>query len=406
MKVRYDMCREEGHDIANLDVDGIFQESDPAQTAPSVSQHHGRRVLYFCTPVPILSVLIYLLLWVANAEMMQGVASGSLAPEPFDRPAFLSWFSYNFMLLSWIPLTWYCRNVINCTIWEYIQTSWAGPSGLRYMLLCSLSMQVMLLALNMLWIVGLGHISVTVSNAVYQLQAAVTLGLSVCFLGNETRFSGAESIGILISLAGVCLIVIPPLLEQSVESDSGGNDKDVILGLITTLMSAVIWAMYQVAWRFIVKDKPEMSRREGLMDSVATLAVMGLCNVGLGWMVLLVAHVIGVEPFEPPPLYLIPALARNGLVESSFDVSIAVAIFLTSPVITAITAPLTIPIALVWDHFLYGSPFQVGSFDWIGSLLVLVGVVFMELKLSLPCFPRKIANDTYQIMLEKDFVIV
>jgi solute carrier family 35 protein F5 len=150
-----------------------------------------------------------------------------------------------------------------------------------------------------------------------------------------------------------------------------------------------------------------MTRLEGLMDTVATLGVMGVCNFFLGWPVLLVVHLMGIEPFDFPSWNLIPSLTRNGLIEYAFDNSLAVSIFLTSPIVTAMTAPLTIPIALVWDHFLHGAPFQVGDYDWIGSLLVLVGVVWMELKISLPCFSRKsVTENSYNAMLDKEYVYV
>lgn len=351
-----------------------------------------------CTPVRILSVLIYLIFWVANGERMQGVASGTMAPEPFDRPAFLSWFSYCFMLLSWIPLILYCRLFLNCTVKEYLRSSWAGPSGFVYMLTCSYAMQMLLLALNILWIIGLNHISVAVSNAVYQLQAAVTVGLSVWCLGS--CFVEAEGIGVVISLVGVVLIVIPPLVEESQDAAESDNNS-ILTGIIATLVSAVIWAIYQISWRILSKDKPEMLQIDGLIDTFATLGIMGLCNLFLGWPVLLLVHWAGVEAFDVPSWNMMPALTINGLIEYTFDVSLAVAIYLTSPVVTAMTAPLTIPIALVWDHYLHGSPFQVGNYDWIGSVLVLIGVVWMELKIPLTCLIKKPdPEDPYMAMSE------
>lgn len=361
--------------------------------------YQHQRLLHHCTPVPIFSVAIYLIFWVANGEMMQGVANGTLAPEPFDRPAFLSWFSYNSMLLSWIPLIWYCRKIRKCPLDEYLRFSWASASGLTYMLSCSCVMQFLLLVMNTLWIVGLRHISVAMSNAIYQVQAAVTVGLSVWCLGS--RFVAAEAIGIVVSLLGVGLIVIPPLMDrpEDEETDNGVQFE----GIVATLLSAVIWAVYQIAWRVISKGKPEVSRLEGLMDTAATLGVMGVCNLFLGWPVLLVVHWAGVERFELPSWSLVPALMLNALIEYSFDASLAVAIYLTSPVITAITAPLTIPISFASDHFLYGSPLQVGNYDWIGSLLVLLGVVWMELKITLPFLGRRAQTENPYVDMSERF---
>jgi drug/metabolite transporter (DMT)-like permease len=349
---------------------------------------------WYTLMIPTVSLTVYLIFWVANAEMMQGVASGTfLVAEPYDHPAFLSWYAYNCLLLCWLPLLWYCQNTLKCTVYDYLQLSWAGNvTSFSYMVQCSCAMQFLLLLLNILWIIGLVHISVAMSNAIYQLQAAVTIGLSVCWLGN--RFVVAEGIGMALSLLGVGLIVIPPLLDPSSEErndddSANSNETNPIVGITVTFLSAIVWAVYQIAWRVISKDKPEMDRLEGLMDTLATLGVMGVCNLFLCWPVLLMLHWTGMETFVMPSWQMVPALTVNGLVEFGFDLSCAIAIYLTSPVITEITAPLTIPISLIWDHFLHGSPLQVGHYDWFGSLLVLIGVVWIELKIPMPCFHKQ-----------------
>jgi hypothetical protein len=361
---------------------------------PSAAPAETRAVdsCWYTLMLPTVSLAVYLIFWVANAEMMQGVASGIfLVSEPYDHPAFLSWSAYNFLLLCWLPLMWYCQNMLKCSVYDYLQSSWAGNvTNFSYMVQCSCAMQCLLLLLNILWIIGLVNISVAMSNAIYQLQAAVTIGLSVCWLGN--RFVVAEGIGMGLSFLGVGLIVIPPLLDPSEETNDddpgSSNDKNPMVGMTVTFLSAILWAVYQIAWRVIPKDKPEMNRLEGLMDTLATLGVMGACNLFLCWPVLVMLHFTGMETFVLPSWQIVPAVTVNGLVEYGFDLSFAVSIYLTSPVITAITAPLTIPISLIWDHFLHGSPLQVGHYDWVGSLLVLIGIVWIELKIPMPCFRK------------------
>jgi hypothetical protein len=82
----------------------------------------------------------------------------------------------------------YCRHWRKCSVREYLQSTWAGSSSsLGYMILWSFGMQLLLLALNILWIIGLDYISVAVSNAVYQLQAAVTVWSAVWVLDSRIR---------------------------------------------------------------------------------------------------------------------------------------------------------------------------------------------------------------------------
>jgi drug/metabolite transporter (DMT)-like permease len=167
----------------------------------------------------------------------------------------------------------------------------------------------------------------------------------VCCLG--TRFTYSEAIGIAVSLLGVALIVVPPFLDTGDDDISPQKVSSKVLnGLSATLISAIVWAFYQVSWKIIAIDKSEQTKLDGLVDTAATLGVMGLCNLFLGWSVLWTLHISGLETFEFPSRSLIPALTCNAFVEYAFDTSLAIAIFFTSPVVTAITAPLTIPISL------------------------------------------------------------
>lgn len=355
-------------------------ENDCTASASPINPH--------CTALPICSVIIYLVTWVANGEMMQEIESASL--EPFDRPAFLSWSAYNMLLLSWIPFVLCCGSPASAR--DFIHYTWAGSAGYKYMLSWSCAMQFVLLTLNIFWAIGLANVSVAMSNAIYQLQAAATIGLSVWWLGS--RFVAAEAVGIAVSLLGVSLIVVPPLLasdtrHEDKEDGATSREQDMILGVIVTLLSAVIWAFYQVAWRIIFRGKEQLSRLDGLLDTLATLGVMGAINLTIGWLVLVLLHWTGFETFEWPSHNMMPVLLLNGLVEYAFDASCAVAIYLTSPVVTAMTAPLTIPVSFVWDHVLYGSPLQLYSWNWIGSLMVLLGIAWMELKIPCNVFVSK-----------------
>lgn len=339
---------------------------------------------------------------VANGEMMQGIANGTLNSNlPFDRPGFLSWSAYNYFLLSWVPLYYCCRNHLNCSIVHFMRSTWVGASSLKYMLAWPCIMQFLLLFLNTLWVIGLSHISVAVSNAIYQLQAVVTIGLSVCCVGN--RFVTAEAIGMILSLTGVALIVLPPLITS--EDGDHGDESETMIGMLATLMSAIIWAFYQISWSLISKGKRGLSRIEGLLDTLATLGVMGAVNLLVGWPILVVMHWTGIETFSLPQWDMTFVLTMNGVVEYAFDAACAVAIYLTSPIVTAVTAPLTIPISLVWDHYMHGSPLQVGAYDWTGALLILTGVVWMELKVPIPfrtapCRPRKLTKSHHRDLQE------
>jgi solute carrier family 35 protein F5 len=233
----------------------------------------------------------------------------------------------------------------------------------------------MLAALNILWIIGLDNISASASNAVYQLQTGVTIALSVWVLGD--RFvARSQGLGILLSISGVGLVVGPPLFEDNHRLHEGNP----ILGISATLGSALFWGIYQVCWRVWTesRNRPQCSGPEGLMDTLATLSVMGFCNFFLAWPILPLLDWTGFEKFEMPTEWI--ALLANSLLCLLFNVCCATAILLTSPVIVSIVAPLTIPISFVWDHVLYNSPVNVGVLAWIGCIFIMMGATLLEAK--------------------------
>jgi len=354
----------------------------------------------------VLSLSAFLVSWVANGEILQGISNGLLCPRsvPYDKPAAITWFSYNYMLLGFAVVYPYATRRRNWTMSFYVRCVWAGDLGPTKSILACAGISFALQVLNIFYIVGLGRITVSLSNAIYQLQTVFTVGLSVCLLGD--KFVRSEAVGMLVSVVGVALIVLPPLLRGS---ESNGDDEEkeapdgpssdsagpMMVGTMATLASAAIGGAYLVSWRIF--DERRRRRRnpaattavntplEGFVDTLMTLAAIGLCNLTVGWITLPLLHWLGLEEFRLPPT---PShwwvLNWNGLVEFTFDASCAVAIYMTSPVVVAIASPLTIPLSLAADRALYGSAAAVetatGLSLWMGAALILFGVVLLETK--------------------------
>jgi drug/metabolite transporter (DMT)-like permease len=220
----------------------------------------------------------------------------------------------------------------------------------------------------------------------------------------------------------VAMIVLPPLLwnDPNDGEDSSPQHQTcpirsappLVVGTIATLVSAAIGGIYLVSWRVLWEKKERTSesanhpvretRLEGFVDAHMTLAMIGGCNFLLGWPILFLAHFLDWESFElPPTAYHWWILNWNGLVEYSFDTSCAVTIYMTSPLVTSITAPLTIPLSLVTDRMLYPSSNSTsiasegGVWGWLGVVVILLGVVLLETKPNLAksswwCWYRKL----------------
>lgn len=343
--------------------------------------------------LPTLSLLAYLIAWTANGEFLQGINTGSLCPGgvPYNKPTFLTWFDYNFMTLSFLVVFVYVRFYRKWTVLYYVRDVWTGEVRgiLKLVLACAL-MNYASILVNTLYIIGLECISVALGNAICQLQAAFTVGFAVFLLGDQ--FLLIQMIGIGASFVGVALLVVPPLFYDAhlFVVDDEGSEKNCssvstsIASIFALLISALIWGGYQISWRVLMEFKfpsgNTQTRLEGLIDTLMTAGVIGLCNMLLGWPFVLVAHYVGFETFELPSTTYWPILLVNALVEFSFDITCVIAIYLTSPVIVAVTGPLVIPMGIAADQIIHGAHIPIDAWVWSGIVMILVGVAAIEMK--------------------------
>ena len=391
----------------------FFHKDDPEQVrpvkdrmdkevveTPTTSWSHNKRGCF-----QALSVLAFLISWVCNGEMLQGISNG-LFGSAYDKPLALTWFSYNYMLLGSCFVYPYVKFHRKWSLSFYIRHVWAGDLGFARAVLACAIIAFNLQILNVLYIVGLECIPMTLANAIYQLQTIFTFGLSVCFL--KDKFVLSEAVGILVSLVGVAWIVLPPVLLEDEQEQTAttttttttcvSQSAPMILGSLATLGSTAIGGAYLVAWRVFDEKRNNNSsiplgRLEGLVDTQMTLATIGFCNLLLGWSMLPLAHWMGLEEFILPGNWWI--LHWNGMVEYAFDASCAVAIYMTSPVVVAVVSPMTIPLSLAADQLLYSTSSIVkpGVSTIIGAIVLMVGVVLVETKPDLsnhlPCWRRQ-----------------
>jgi len=336
----------------------------------------------------VLCIFFYVASWVANAEALQGICNGTFwgtHGQAYNKPGFLTWLDYNLMILGFVLVwPWIRRNY--GTLPEYVHV-WTGTWSLTHMVLACTGLSWLLTITHIFYVVGLQNIFVASLNAAYQVQAICTLVLSVWVFGGA--FTNTQMIGISTSIIGVISIVLPPLwLDDTDNNQESSTTSAAVIGIFSTILSAALWGCYQVAWRGLQESKlpkrmPQMTKTEELVDTIFTLAVIGVANLLVGWSILPILDWIGFETFELPPVSSSGALTINAVIEYLFNVLIAIAIHVTSPLATSLTAPLTIPLSWVSDLFLYQIPLSSatgGGLGWTGAILIMFGLYLLELK--------------------------
>ena len=66
-------------------------------------------------------------------------------------------------------------------------------------------------------------------------------------------FGSRKLLGMIVSLCGVCLVCIPPMLNHNEES----SGEKLLEGVILTFFSAIGWGAYEVAFEFVLRYKPK-----------------------------------------------------------------------------------------------------------------------------------------------------
>ena len=315
-----------------------------------------------------------------------------VAPTGFDKPAFLVLCCYMAFAL-WGPLLVfpYITYKRGISIRAYYTTEWCGALGFSMGFRYTFCMATVLFFGNLFSIIGLEYISVALSTAVGQGEAPFTVGLSVLLLGRV--FGKSETRGIVLCFTGIALIAIPPLLRARVISDDGDNvglgevAMAILIGVLSTALGAFGYGAYQVFWPLFDEHRfppkayilPPTKPEDIIVDTFATIFLIGVNCVLFGWIFILFLHCVGWETFELPTREMVGPLALASLVAALVDALNAVACVVATAVVVALAYPLTIPMSVVLDYFIDGIPIgSWGMWGWIGTLAVVAGVFCLE----------------------------
>lgn len=238
------------------------------------------------------------------------------------------------------------NNAISSTaaavIVNYYTREWSGALSFSRAFLYTCCMGMILFLGNLGYVSGLRYISVALGSALSQGEAPLTVFLSVVVLGRY--FGRWEKRGIVLSLLGIALIAIPPVLWTSRRENDDGRDDDFdnnvstgttststtatweqeLGGVMSTFLGAFGFGAYQVFWPYfdekrysttsITATATTASKSHNhhhpvapttpihaIMDTLATLTLVGFFLLSTGWILILFLHITGLEPFEIPP---------------------------------------------------------------------------------------------------------
>ena len=195
-------------------------------------------------------------------------------------------------------------------------------------------------------------------------------------------FTRAKLLALVASLLGVALVVMQD--THGVRSDavddptplqsSGkhGTIWDVLLGDALALVGAMLYGAYTVFLKLRVGHEDRVSMP-------LFFGFVGLFNLVFLWPILVILDLTGAEPFALPDTRDVwVVVVVNATITFVSDYLWVWAMLLTSPLVVTVGISMSIPLALVGDHFLYH---YTGSWVFLlGATLVFASFIVVNLE--------------------------
>lgn len=298
-----------------------------------------------------------ILSWVFQSEVAQAVQT-----RGYNKPMALTWFNHAAGVLI-IPVMWLCGMQPRVAYQQLTEGMTRKQLFQR-----ALALSSVYLFADWFWYIGLPYTSVAMGTTVFNTSSCWVYALML-LLGQPHRWR--QTVALLGSLAGVVVLSSPEPGDLTVAVVQGGQ----LIGSGFVLLAAMGYAVYEIFF-----DKA----LDGLPSSVNVtnvfVAVCAVLNSTLLWpLVLCLAlpfwpDLISETP-ELPSRDAFMGLCVNALLATCFNVTLALAIIRTSPLVASVSCILTIPTSLVVDSLVHGDSF--GSLKLVGSLLIVASFALL-----------------------------
>ncbi|KAE8909009.1 hypothetical protein PF003_g6890 [Phytophthora fragariae] len=233
----------------------------------------------------------------------------------------------------------------------------------------SAGLSFLYLVSDFFWYGALADVSVAAGVAISNSSPLFVYCLSVCLLNEHLNVN--KIVGVFTAFAGVSLVV---MFQDG--SDFGTIEASTITAGISMIISAALYAGYQVAMRLAIGDE--------ITHTSTLLTMAGLCGLFTFPPWILGTFILSESPFSwlhesltfPGTLEGALLLVVSGLLTVVFCAFLPLAICWTSPLETSVGCMLTIPLSGLMDTVMHHT-----VFSWeciVGSVLVMGGFAILE----------------------------
>lgn len=193
---------------------------------------------------------------------------------------------------------------------------WKGQTGgpLDFLATSMGIVTVVLTASGISWFVSLSLTTPADLTAIYNCSTFFAAAFSVPLLKEKLGYLSIAAVAI--SIAGTFTIAYGDTTATHEGNEDVGTNR--LLGNIIACVGAVAFGLYEVLFKkWACSARPE-SEGSSLPLTLAASAMTGLYTAALGWIAILVFHIVGWESFTVPSLWtcvwiLIAVLAGSGM---------------------------------------------------------------------------------------------
>lgn len=276
----------------------------------------------------------------------------------------------------------------------------------RRFFVLSLALACFMLGASVTWVASIPLTVPSINAALYQLYTPLTYVFSIPILREALSFS--KALGVLLALASVLMILL-----SKATSESGTPARSELVGDLLVLASAALYAVKGVVYKrwlgsspavgIAVEEtlagpapalaaagaqmpcvaesaddesrvlKPSLFVHTPLADAAVTVGLMGFWSCFIGPLVILAAHMSGVEPFSWPPLVMLRGYLIVELMMAIAMGCLYGALAYATPTFVSVCSLFVEPVTLVWDAAV-GRTASISYMAFLGVGLLLIAL--------------------------------
>ncbi|CAK9329659.1 unnamed protein product [Citrullus colocynthis] len=239
---------------------------------------------------------------------------------------------------------------------------------------------ILALAIGPIWFASeyftnaaLARTSVATTTILFSTSGLFTLILDTCL--ERQSLTAVNVVAVVVSMAGVVMTTIGNTeARDEPQSSSSGHGKHSFVGDVFALLSALTDGLYYVLLKKYAGEEGEK------VDMQKFLGFVGLFTLTTLWWLIWPLRAIGIEPkFLIPQSTKVAEVVLANCFVANFvsDYFWAMGVVWTSPLVAALGASLTIPLAMLGDMVLHGRHYSLVYI--FGSVQVFLGFMIANL---------------------------